>query len=200
MRLNVRGALEYARQRLQAKLPNHLIYHNVGHTFDDVLPAVRRLGRLCNVSRLDMDLLTVAAAFHDMGFIDRAVDHETLSITIMREILPDYGFYPVHLKKIAGMIEATRLPQSPHTLLEAILADADLDVLGRDDFWALNSALRAEQAALGRTFTDVEWYEGQLAFLRQHHYFTEAARQLREAPKQRHIEEMEARLAALRVG
>jgi hypothetical protein len=39
-------------------------------------------------------------------------------------------------------------------LLEEILADADLDVLGRDDFFSRGQALRAEREALGKMVSD----------------------------------------------
>ena len=91
---------------------------------------------------------------------------------------------------VAAMIQATKTPQSPHTLLEQILADADLDILGRDDFWEKNLSLRAELASQDGPVGDEEWYRLQLAFLRSHQYFTSSARTLRDAGKQRHIAEL----------
>jgi hypothetical protein len=75
----------------------------------------------------------------------------------------------------------------PHTLLERILADADLDVFGRDDFLALNGCLRAELAAAGSLFSDREWYSGQINFMRAHQYWTPGARALRDDKKRANI-------------
>ena len=62
--------------------------------------------------------------------------------------------------------------------------DADLDALGRVDFWNRNLALRYEMAMLGFYYTDLEWCKRQQGFLNQHHYFTASARQLRDKQKQ----------------
>jgi hypothetical protein len=80
------------------------------------------------------------------------------------------------------------------------MVDADLDVLGRDNFWPRNHALRAEREALaGQQSTDDEWYGSQLAFMRAHRYFTASAQNLRQAHKQRHMDEMAGLLAEARV-
>ena len=91
---------------------------------------------------------------------------------------------------------ATRIPQSPKTHLEKIIADADLDALGRDDFWELNRCLRAEQAAFGNSFSDLEWDRDQLKFMLAHHYFTKAAIDLRENRKQEYISELQIKISS----
>jgi hypothetical protein len=80
-------------------------------------------------------------------------------------------------------------------LLEQIMADADLEVLGREDFLVRNQALRAEVAASGKSMTDAQWYNGQLKFMRSHHYWTAAARMLRDSLKQENIKVMVRQLA-----
>jgi hypothetical protein len=72
------------------------------------------------------------------------------------------------------------------------MADADLDGLGREDFWAKSQALRDEVAAYGTTYSDQEWYANQLTFLQSHHYLTLAARTLRGEQKSQHTEELAA--------
>ena len=67
------------------------------------------------------------------------------------------------------------------------MADADLDVLGRDDFWPRNLKLRQETAFFGKPFTDAEWYTGQLRFVEAHTYFTATARARRDAGQRRSV-------------
>ena len=78
------------------------------------------------------------------------------------------------------------------------MADADLDMLGRDDYMVLNLTLRDEMAARGMPSSDEEWYSSQLRFLRSHRYFTASARALRDAGKQRNIEALLARIEECR--
>ena len=178
------GAIAYALQRLHSELPPDLIYHNLWHTEQDVLPAVVLLGRMSDLAEQDVQQLRVAAAFHDIGFVFSGVEHERAGAAMASQVLPGYRFDPAAIDRITGMIMATKLPQSPRDLAEAVLADADLDVLGRPDFLTRNAALRQELAVLGRPMTDREWLTGQRAFLTQHSYFTPAAAALRNAGKQ----------------
>ena len=102
--------------------------------------------------------------------------------------MPHFGYTPEHIQVIGGIILATKLPQKPRTRLEEIMADADLDMLGREAFMARNQDLRNELAVYGRPKTDAVWYAAQLKFMHAHHYFTAAAQRLRNAQKQRNIE------------
>jgi uncharacterized protein len=86
------------------------------------------------------------------------------------------------------------LPQTPYNLLEEIMADADLDVLGREDYFVRNELLRREIAAYGRTVSDEEWRLEQIEFLKGHVYFTDAAKKLRQPGKERNIAEVERQL------
>jgi uncharacterized protein len=190
------GAQHYALTRLERELADNLLYHSLAHTRDDIIPAVKRLAKLEGITGDDFQLLLTAASFHDLGFILQQKDHEMVGAQFARDELPRFGFSPAQIEAICGMILATRVPQNPHTRLEEILADADLDVLGRDDFWTRNGLLRAELGHFGQTPTDAQWYAGQFKFMESHHYFTQAARTLREAQKHKNMQELVARLAA----
>lgn len=191
------GARRYALARLAQELAPELVYHSVSHTRDDVLPAAARLAALEAVGAEDRELLLTAAAFHDLGFVADSVEHEEAGIQIARTMLPQFGFTATQIAVVCAIIQATILPQRPQTLLEAIMADADLDVLGRDDFLLRNERLRAEMAARGQVVTDVIWYRQQLSFLGSHSYFTNAARTLRSKAKQRNMDVLATRLRLL---
>lgn len=185
------GAIAYALARLARELPASLIYHAPTHTADDVLPAARRLGQLAGISAHELGLLEVGAAFHDLGYIRTQAGHEAASVEIMREALPGFGFGAADIARIAGIVMTTRMPQTPHDELERLMADADLDVLGRDDFLPTSIALWREQAALGRDIAWPDWLRSQLRFLQSHCYFTAVARTLRDAGKAANIDMLE---------
>lgn len=188
------GAIAYARSRMEKELAPELQYHGLEHTFDLVLPAALRLAELYELDQEEIKLLGVAVAFHDIGWIDEGKEHEEVSVRLAWQVLPSYGFAPEQIDQIASMIMATRTPQNPTNLMEKIIADADLDVLGRDDFWLRNEDLRTERSLNGQRMSDVEWYQNQLQFLETHHYHTDGARNLRENGKQTHIAELKRRL------
>jgi uncharacterized protein len=180
-------AKQYALYRLEQELSSHHYYHNMAHTVDDVIPAVERLSYTEGIEEEPRLLLLTAAYYHDIGFIESRHEHETIGIRIAAAVLPDFGYDPAQIEIVTGIIMATHLPQAPRNQLEAILADADLDVLGRPDFLDKNNDLRAEWEFYGLVTDDLTWYEGQVGFMQEHDYFTAAARQLRNARKRENI-------------
>lgn len=190
-------ARAYALDRLTRELSPLLTYHSLGHTRDDVLPAAQRLAALAGITGEALLLLETASLYHDLGFVVQREDHESISIAIAEAVLPGLGYTPGQLEVIRDLINATRLPQTPRSFLAEILTDADLDVLGRDDYWSRSDALRAEWAAFGVHSTDTEWYQGQVEFLKGQHYFTPMARALRDAQKQANLAGLAGVLAKL---
>jgi uncharacterized protein len=193
-------AVSYARERLQSELPPHLHYHGATHTSNDVVPAVSRLAEMEGIQGEPLHLLMTAAWYHDIGYVERPVHHELLGARIAREVLPTFKYTPRQVEAINWAILATALPQSPQNHLEQILCDADLDVLGREDFWPRNRALRRELAELGKEFTDAQWYAGQLKFIEPHAYFTASARTLRDDGKALHVQELRQALQQAEAG
>lgn len=184
---NYAAACVYVMERLTRELDSRFLYHGVAHTRDDVLPAVERLAIAMGVTGIDLVLLRTAALCHDTGFLVARADHEMRSVQFVEQELPWFGYTAAEIAQVGVIILATRLPQAPQTVLGQILADADLDLLGRDDFVVRNQELRLELAAFGTLIRDRDWYVAQLDFVRQHRYWTEAARQLRDAQKQVNI-------------
>ncbi|ASU31983.1 HD domain-containing protein [Mucilaginibacter xinganensis] len=169
-------------QRLKTELPGHLVYHNADHA-KDVYDAAKHIAEAQGIAGEELTLLLTAAYYHDSGFLIKAEGHEEESCRIARETLPYYGYTRDEIAKICGMILATRLPQSPQNLLEEILADADLDNLGRDDFFIISERLFLESLYLGKAATKDEWNGQQINFMENHRYFTKSAINLRQAKK-----------------
>lgn len=188
------GAKRHALERLERELAPEFHYHSVQHTRDEVLPAVERLAEQEGVTGEDLLLLRTAALYHDIGFIEQASENEAIGVRIAAAALPRFGYSQAQIDTVSGIIMATKLPQTPHNRLEEIMADADLDIFGSDDFVSRNEQLRAELAALGSPTSDEAWYRSQLAFMQGHEYFTASARALLGSKKQANIQMMEERL------
>ncbi|MCI0397157.1 MAG: HD domain-containing protein [Chloroflexi bacterium] len=188
------GAKQYILDRLAHELAPDLYYHGIQHTSRDVLAAVRKLGEMMSVNGEELLLLETAALFHDAGYLVQYYANEEIGVSIAAGALPRYGYSPAQIEAVGEIIMATRLPQEPANLLQEIICDADLDSLGREDFFIVSQCLRLEQLVYGQPSTLREWYERQLNFLREHSYFTAAARSFREPGKQKNIEEIEALL------
>ncbi len=180
-------AQRYVLARLATELPDDLPYHGIHHTRDDVLPAAEKLAALSKLGAEELLIVQTAALYHDLGYIERYAHNEPLGAQIAAETLPNFGYSPTQVKMIEGMVLATQLPQNPHNFLEALICDADLDSLGRDNFLETSHNLREELLLHGMELPLKEWYRQQEDFLRAHKYFTPAARALRRSKKLENI-------------
>jgi uncharacterized protein len=181
--IDFEGARQHALERLGRELPPAYIYHSLAHTRDEVAPVVEWLAGLEGVSGEALLLLHTAAYYHDIGLLRQRVNHEAAGVQIAAAVLPRFGYDEAQIQAIGSMIMATQLPQRPRSSLEALLADADLDVLGRADFFYRNQALRAEIEAFDGQIGDAHWYSEQLHFIQAHRYWTATARALRDDQK-----------------
>lgn len=186
------GAEKFILQKLKSELPQNLSYHAINHTYDVLEAALRIAAGEGITNEEELKLLRIAVLFHDAGFIHIYKGHEEKSCEMAREFLPSFGFDEEQLSIIYGLISATRLPQDPHTQLECIIADADLDYLGRDDFYPIAKTLYNEFRIYLGVKDEEEWNRIQLNFLRNHHYHTSYSLRLREPQKQKRLHEMEA--------
>ncbi|MFZ5880343.1 MAG: phosphohydrolase [Chloroflexota bacterium] len=189
-------ARQYALQRLERELSTSLVYHSFMHTHEEVVPAAARLAQREGIQGTSLYLLLTAAWFHDLGFIEQITNNEAIGARIASEVLPSFGYTQEQVEVVQSAIMATALPQSPGNLLEAVLADADMDVLGSGNFLQRNVDLRRELAALGTEFTDIDWYLGQVKFVGDHRYFTHSARALRDRQKSLNVNKLKRLLAA----
>jgi len=184
------GARLYVLEKLEKELPPNLYYHCLSHTRDEVIPAADQLSMMEKLDDNDRLVLRTAALFHDLGYIESIEGHEAASERIARQVLPGFGYTADQVDSVCCLIMATRMPRTPQTLLEEILADADLDNLGSSDFMQRSLDLRKEWGTFGRQWTDQEWYISQLEFLTEHRYFTASARQLRDQQKQQNMQQL----------
>ena len=184
---------EFIMNKMHDDLPDYFTYHNTGH-IQDVYNAAECIGKQENVAGNDMKLLLTAAWYHDAGYLIRTTGHEDESCRIAREALPAYNYTSYEIEQICGMIMATRIPQSPKNHLEQILADADLDYLGREDFLVINNKLFTEFSYLGMISNETDWYRTNIAFLENHHYFTKTSVNLRKAQKDINLAQVKSKI------
>ncbi len=187
------GAERFIQEKLRNELPSKLYYHNTEH-IDDVLQSALVIAAHEQLTEEEIKLLRIAALFHDSGMTISHKQHEEKGCELARQILPSYGFREDQLDIISGMIMATKIPQSPKTQLERILCDADLDYLGRDDFYTIGEKLHEELRNSGTIETVREWNLIQKTFLENHRYHTAYSKANREAVKQQHLQEIVAKL------
>jgi len=182
-------------EQLKEKLPNYLSYHSMDHIID--------VANVCNdyIEYYDIPeemakLMRIAAICHDYGYIESSLDHEERSIVAIKPFLT-----PILTSKeveiVNGMIRATKVPQEPKTFYEEILADADLDYLGRKDYDEISAKLFNEYLHFDIVSNKIEWLDLQIWFLENHKFHTDFAKKNRQKLKFENIKELKSlRLAS----
>ena len=180
---------EYIRDLFRDELPDGIKYHDADHTLHPTKGVVAVANSIAvseNISEHDRELLIAAAYFHDTGYIREYDKNEPIAARMAGRILKLIGYGPEEIEKIQKMIMATDLAREPQTHVEEILCDADLDNLGRDDFFELDGKLREGRGTRGLDVSDdAKWYRGTLEILRRHKYYTETQKRLREEGKKK---------------
>ena len=189
---------QYIRELFRDELPDGIKYHDAHHTLHPTKGVVAVANRIAvseNISEHDRELLIAAAYFHDTGYIREYRKNEPIAARMAGRILKLIGYQPNEVKKIQKMILSTDLERKPKTHLEKILCDADLDHLGREDFFKLDAKIREGRRTRGMDVSDdVQWYRGTLAIIEKHRYYTESQKKLRKKKKQENIERLRKKL------
>ena len=174
---------------LKNNLPDFYFYHDYLHTLY-VEEKALEIGRHEGCSDEELKLLSIAALWHDTGYIKLYKHHEEESCLMARKYLPEYGLSSSDIEKVCGMIMATKIPQNPTNKLEEIIADADLEYLGTPSFEFKSDCLFRELLSVNAKLTETKWNQMQISFLQEHHYFTRFCIENRDPVKQTHLNEL----------
>lgn len=155
-----------------------LHYHNIRHT-ERVVKTAGEIGEFYQYNEEQLFILTVAAWYHDIGYLTGNDGHEERGVVFARSFLTDKGVDTGIIDQIGQVILATRLPQNPLNQLEEILCDADLFNLGTPEFREQSKLLIKERIALNDApVSRLAALEEDRDFLKNHTFFTAYCRDL----------------------
>ncbi|WP_116124876.1 Pycsar system effector family protein [Lewinella sp. IMCC34183] len=188
----------YVETYLRKNIDPRYVYHNFQHTVA-VVEAAEELAQDYDLSESDLLALRLAGWFHDTGYAGGYAGHEERSAELARDFLHSNGIDdPGLFAAIRGAIMATGMPQRPQSLLEELLADADLSHLGDVSYWDRCGRVRQEFALTrDMVMSDQQWIDFELAFMLDHEYHTEAARERYGPLKGKHVKQLYKRKKAL---
>jgi len=168
----LKTARKYVFKLFKEQLDSKFVYHNYVHTHETV-EAAKLLGEGNKLSKGELEIVQLAAWFHDTGYIQQIVGHEAVSAEIASDFLRAKAYPEEKITQIVGCIMATKMPQQPQNLLEEVLADADLYSLGSQEHFDKTDILRIEMEATRNVVrSKVEWLKDEIAFLSNHRYHT----------------------------
>mgnify|MGYP003576457972 CR=1 FL=1 len=194
----IKSAEEYVFNLFKEKLPPDHVYHNYKHTYQTVR-ACKQIANTYNLTSRDLEVLLLAAMFHDTGYIETYQGHEEVSIRIFNEFIK--GDYPLEdIKRVEDLILSTKAGAIPDGTLQEILHDADYINIGKKKFVQRAELLRIEwERLLKKTYTDLEWAEIQLNFLISTNFVTEEAIVKLDDQREVNIRLQREKIEALRV-
>lgn len=169
-------------------LPNY-VFHDLGHTIQTVA-ATKIIGEGFRLGSQDMLILVLATWFHDTGYSEGPANHEERSCENAARFLE--GKLPAEqISQVLSCIRATKVPQTPDTLLGQIIGDADLSHLGMEIYWDRTSRLRQELVLTrNKVMSDQDWVDFELDFMLNHEYHTVVAQELFNKRKAKHIQQL----------
>jgi len=173
------------------KVDKTVHFHTLQHTHE-VVAGCEKMADYYHLEDEDRFALMLAAWFHDTGYsAGKALGHENVSVELATKFLNDHQVNQNDVNKVVGCITATRLPQTPHTLIEQIICDADLFHLGTSDFKEKNKLLREELNDFGNLeLSKKDWRKKNIEFLSKHTYFTSYAKENLAPLKQVYLQEL----------
>jgi|TARA_B100000965_G_scaffold406821_1_gene449175 predicted metal-dependent HD superfamily phosphohydrolase len=180
----------YCKELLERELPEKFVYHNYNHT-ERVVDAARMIGRESGLNEKELETVTIAAWFHDVGYTHGCDYHEATSAKLARSFLEKEKVEAARIEAIEGCIMATRIPQSPKNLMEEVLCDADLHHLACTDYEMMSERMHREiEHVKGKEIDPSLWNEMNYNFFKDHEYFTEFAKKHLQPIKEENLQQI----------
>lgn len=181
---------KYVRELL-SKIPKKMFFHNLQHTLD-VVEGVLLLGEKNELATSELEIVVLAAWFHDTGFNSKYFGHEKESQNIAFLFLTEEEYDEEKIDLVLQCIESTCVPQYPRNLMQRVLCDADLMHLSKDNYPERLCLLREEwEVVLNNSYLDQVWYTENLKFLRDHRYYTSYGKRNLSLGVMRNIERLQ---------
>ncbi len=171
------------------------------HQYDHALSVMERAIYLWSVegcSSDEIEMLAIAALFHDTGFVIQYDENEPIWAKIAQNYLRTVLYKEEKIKIIEDIILATIPPREPKNLLEKIIKDADMDNLGRDDFFDIAEKLKKERETIKQIkIRDPDWHHAALDVIQDHKFYTSTQIQERNQKLQENVEELKKQLGEI---
>lgn len=196
----LRKARTHVRGLIAARKPTWMKYHDFNHA-KSVVHACKAIGAALNLDQESLDIVEIAAWFHDVGYLDGIDGHEERSADTATLFLSENGYPERNIALVAGCIRATKMPQDPKNLLEQVLCDADISHLARTDYVELSGRVRSEiEHRMRVKLTDLEWFSMNIDFVASHRYFTDYAKRRFEPQRKANLARLRKALSRVKAG
>ena len=168
----VQKADNYVFELFKESNKSNLIFHDYKHT-TDVVKAAIEIGKATELKDDEIEMVTLAAWFHDVGYLEKCDGHEKISAEVAKKFLESENYSPDKIKDVIGCILVTQLDIKPVNLLQEVMCDADTLNVGTLDYPIRSNFLRAErELLLGQQMLEIDWLKKEIDFLNNHWFYT----------------------------
>lgn len=129
----LKNAKQYATDILTYQLSSELVFHNLVHT-ERIVKAAELIGTKEQLDEEEMEMLLIAAWFHETGYRDVYEGHEEKSRIIAQEFLRKENVDTEKEIKILACILSTQEGKEPNNDIENVLADACYSEVVEEDY------------------------------------------------------------------
>ena len=193
--ISVKEVETYVQNLLETKLPATIYFHQLNHTLA-VKEAAQKIAKGEKLSEKEIEILMIAALFHDVGFVESYENHEIKSQAIAVDYLTKHRYPQEDIETITRLIAVTELKKAPADAIEKVICDADMAHIGQKKYRKKAENLRKEREYFfEKKYLDLEWEKSNLDFLQSHTFYTDTAKNLIDERKAKNIKKVRERLA-----
>jgi len=168
----VKEVEQHVSELLTKELPMGLVYHTIDHT-RQVVKNAKMIGIEENLNENELNMLAIAAWFHDVGYMRQYQGHEAISVQMANDFLNVKKIDQESIRLILDSIRATEFPHKPANKIAEVLCDADFMHLADVRYFDISEQLRQEWKKTGvRPLKKQEFAEVSLDIFQKHTYHT----------------------------
>lgn len=174
-------------------LENHY-YHQYEHALE-VADRALEIGKKEGIDEETLEVLVIAALFHDIWFVIQYDDNEYIGAIIAKNYLRSILYPQEKIQMVEKLIIATTYTREPKDHLESIIKDADTDNLWREDFFEKWERLKKEIEDMKKIkILDPDWTHYSINFLKEHKFITETEIKERQPKKEENLKKLEEKI------
>lgn len=176
---------------LTNELSQNYLYHNLRHT-QRVVKSTKEISKACALSDKEIEVLEIAAWFHDTGYTVGTKNHEKNSCIIAADFLESQGYDPKLIAKVKDIIMATEKDTEPKSIEDRVIRDADASHFAQKSYLETSELLREELKLLNiADYTYNDWVDINIKMLgNQHRFYTDYAKENWQEKKDNNLKKL----------
>lgn len=165
-----------------------MVYHTYTHSIE-VYNNATQIAEIEEVNSEDLEVLQIAALFHDAGYSIDPSAHENVGAKIAEDYLIFENYPKEKIELVKSIVLATKMDYVPTTTLESIIKDADLGHIGKPTFKMNSELLKLEREYLNddTPISNEDWLDTNIEFLQNHNWWSKGGKKAFNGIKKKNL-------------